>query len=190
MRNQHCALGLALVIVVAAALVAIFHQSRTFPQLVGQSYAPDKVESIHIYLSPMHNGLPTRELTLTQEDSAAQDLLDLLGSQVYDVWYDVDSGEGHQILLDYTVYMVLYMEPEGEEQTVATVSMDGSAYMDTDALGPGGWSSNSNWVRTHYQADPAFQQEILDLLLAESFIPDCNAPFASAERHQEKGDPP
>ena len=28
MRNQHCALGLALVIVVVAALVAIFHQSR------------------------------------------------------------------------------------------------------------------------------------------------------------------
>ena len=37
MRNQHCALALALVIVVAAALAAIFHQSRTFPQLVGQS---------------------------------------------------------------------------------------------------------------------------------------------------------
>lgn len=162
-------LAIGILIVVVAALLAIFNQSRTFPQLVGQSYAPDKVESIHIYLSPMHNGLPTREITLTQEDSAAQDLLDLLGSQVYDVWYDVGSGEGHQILLDYTVYMVLYMEPEGEEQTVATVSLDGSAYMDTDALGPGGWSSNSNWVRTHYRADPAFQQEVLDLLLAQPY---------------------
>ena len=40
MTKQNRALGLALVIVVAAALVAIFHQSRTFAQAMGQDYAP------------------------------------------------------------------------------------------------------------------------------------------------------
>ncbi len=169
MTKSKGALAVGILIVVVAALLAIFNQSRTFPQLMGQSYAPTKVESIHIYLSPMQNGLPARELTLTQEDPAAQDLLALLGSQVYDVWYDVGAGGGHQILLDYTVYMTLSMEPEGEAQTMATVALDGSAHMDTDVLGPGGWSSSSNWVRTYYRADPAFQQEVLDLLLAQPY---------------------
>ena len=41
--------------------------------------------------------------------------------------------------------------------------------MDTDVLGPGGWSSSSNWVRTYYRADLAFQQEVLDLLLAQPY---------------------
>lgn len=167
MTKSKGALALGLVIVVVAALLAIFNQSRTFPQLMGQSYAPTKVESIHIYLSPMQNGLPARELTLTQEDPAAQDLLNLLGGQVYDVWYDVGAGEGHQILLDYTVYMTLSMEPEGEAQTMATVALDGSKYMDIDGLDRGSW--NGNWVRTHYRADPAFQQEVLDLLLAQPY---------------------
>ena len=81
MTKSKGALALGLVIVVVAALLAIFNQSRTFPQLMGQSYAPTKVESIHIYLSPMQNGLPARELTLTQEDPAAQDLLALLAAR-------------------------------------------------------------------------------------------------------------
>ena len=52
---------------------------------------------------------------------------------------------------------------------MATVALDGSAHMDTDVLGPGGWSSSSNWVRTYYRADLAFQQEVLDLLLAQPY---------------------
>lgn len=166
-KRNNAALAIAIILVIVAALVAIFNQSRTFPQIMGQSYASAKVESIHIYLSPMQNGLPTRELTLTQEDPAAQDLLNLLGGQVYDVWYDVGAGEGHQILLDYTVYMTLSMEPEGEAQAMATVALDGSKYMDIDGLDRGSW--NGNWVRTHYRADLAFQQEVLDLLLAQPY---------------------
>ena len=77
------------------------------------------------------------------------------------------AGEGHQILLDYPVYMTLSMEPEGEAQTMATVALDGSKYMDIDGLDRGSW--NGNWVRTHYRADPAFQQEVLDLLLAQPY---------------------
>ena len=161
-KRNNAALAIGIILVIVAALVAIFNQSRTFPQIMGQSYASAKVESIHIYLSPMQNGLPTRELTLTQEDPAAQDLLNLLGGQVYDVWYDVGAGEGHQILLDYTVYMTLSME-----QAMATVALDGSKYMDIDGLDRGSW--NGNWVRTHYRADLAFQQEVLDLLLAQPY---------------------
>ena len=155
-KRNNAALAIGIILVIVAALVAIFNQSRTFPQIMGQSYASAKVESIHIYLSPMQNGLPTRELTLTQEDPAAQDLLNLVGA-----------GEGHQILLDYTVYMTLSMEPEGEAQAMATVALDGSKYMDIDGLDRGSW--NGNWVRTHYRADLAFQQEVLDLLLAQPY---------------------
>ena len=52
MTKQNRALGLALVIVVAAALVAIFTQSRTFAQTMGQDYDPGQVQAIHAGLAP------------------------------------------------------------------------------------------------------------------------------------------
>lgn len=58
MRNQHCALALALVIVVAAALAAIFHQSRTFTQIMGQDYDPERIDHVQVFLSAMDHDTP------------------------------------------------------------------------------------------------------------------------------------
>ena len=127
------------------------------------------MESIHIYLSPMQNGLPARELTLTQEDPAAQDLLALLGSQVYDVWYDVGAGGGHQILLDYTVYMTLSMEPEGRRRPWRPSPWTGLRTWIPMFWVRGVGAAAKNWVRTYYRADLAFQQEVLDLPLAQPY---------------------
>lgn len=168
MRNQHCALGLALVIVVAAALVAIFHQSRTFTQIMGQDYAPGKVDSVHVYLQAMGHDAPSREVVLSGEDPAAQELLALLGSQTYDVGYEVGAIEGHAVPLDYTITLILTMEPEPEEgASAAFLYFDGSDEATMDGLDRA--AGSNGWVRTHYQADPAFQQEILDLLLAQPY---------------------
>mgnify|MGYP007108049656 CR=1 FL=1 len=42
-KRNNGALAIGIVIVIVAALVAIFHQSRTFTQIMGQDYAPEKV---------------------------------------------------------------------------------------------------------------------------------------------------
>ena len=79
MTKSKGALALGLVIVVVAALLAIFNQSRTFPQLMGQSYAPHQ-SGKHPHLPQPHAKWPPRPgAHPTQEDPAAQDLLALLG---------------------------------------------------------------------------------------------------------------
>ena len=167
MRNQHCALGLALVIVVAAALVAIFHQSRTFPQIMGQDYAPEKVDSVRVYLNAMDHDTPSREVVLSGEDPAAQELLALLVSQTYDVGYEVGAIEGHALPLDYTITLILTMEPEEEGVSAPFLYFDGSDEATMDGLDKA--AGSNGWVRTHYRVDLAFQQEILDLLLAQPY---------------------
>lgn len=169
MTKQNRALGLALVIVVVTALVAIFTQSRTFAQAMGQDYAPEKVDSVRVYLQAMGHDAPSREVVLSGEDPAAQELLALLGSQTYDVGYEVGAIEGHAVPLDYTITLILTMEPEPEEEGVSSAFLyfDGSDEATMDGLDRA--AGINGWVRTHYQADPAFQQEILDLLLAQPY---------------------
>ena len=41
-KRNNGALAIGIVIVIVAALVAIFTQSRTFAQAMGQGYAPEK----------------------------------------------------------------------------------------------------------------------------------------------------
>ena len=85
MTKSKGALALGLVIVVVAALLAIFNQSRTFAQFMGPDYDPGKLDNIQIFLSAIDNDTPSREITLTPEDPAAQELLALLNRQTYDL---------------------------------------------------------------------------------------------------------
>ena len=90
MRNRTSGvLFVGVVVVVVAALLAIFNQSRTFAQFMGPDYDPGKLDNIQIFLSAIDNDTPSREITLTLEDPAAQELLELLNRQTYDVVYGV-----------------------------------------------------------------------------------------------------
>ena len=165
-KRNNGALAIGIVIVIVAALVAIFTQSRTFTQIMGQGYAPEKVDSVRVYLQAMGHDAPSREVVLSGEDPAAQELLALLGSQTYDVGYEVGAIEGHAVPLDYTITLILTMEPEPEEEG-ASLYFDGSDEATMDGLDRA--AGSNGWVRTHYQTDQAFQQEILDLLLAQPY---------------------
>lgn len=166
-KRNNGALAIGIVIVIVAALVAIFHQSRTFTQIMGQDYAPEKVDSIHVYLQAMGHDAPSREVVLSGEDPAAQELLALLGSQTYDVGYEVGAIEGHAVPLDYTITLILTMEPEEEGASAPFLYFDGSDEATMDGLDRA--AGSNGWVRTHYRVDLAFQQEILDLLLAQPY---------------------
>ena len=80
-KRNNGALAIGIVIVIVAALVAIFTQSRTFAQAMGQDYAPEKVDSVRVYLNAMDHDTPSREVVLSGEDPAAQELLALLGDR-------------------------------------------------------------------------------------------------------------
>lgn len=166
-KRNNGALAIGIVIVIVAALVAIFTQSRTFAQAMGQDYAPEKVDSIHVYLQAMGHDAPSREVVLSGEDPAAQELLALLGSQTYDVGYEVGAIEGHAVPLDYTITLILTMEPEEEGASASFLYFDGSDEATMDGLDKA--AGSNGWVRTHYRVDLAFQQEILDLLLAQPY---------------------
>ena len=60
MTKSKGALALGLVIVVVAALLAIFNQSRTFAQFMGPDYDPGKLDNIQIFLSAIDNDTPSR----------------------------------------------------------------------------------------------------------------------------------
>ena len=128
-KRNNGALAIGIVIVIVAALVAIFTQSRTFAQAMGQDYAPEKVDSVRVYLNAMDHDTPSREVVLSGEDPAAQELLALLGSQTYDVGYEVGAIEGHAVPLDYTITLILTMEPEPEEgASAAFLYFDGKMH--------------------------------------------------------------
>ena len=106
-------------------------------------------------------------MVLSGEDPAAQELLALLGSQTYDVGYEVGAIEGHAVPLDYTITLILTMEPEEEGASAPFLYFDGSDEATMDGLDKA--AGSNGWVRTHYRVDLAFQQEILDLLLAQPY---------------------
>lgn len=87
------ALAIGVVVVVVAALLAIFNQSRTFAQTMGQDYDPGQVQAIHVALYAPDDA-QSRRVTLSPTDPAAQELLTLLGSQMYDVVYSFGTVSG------------------------------------------------------------------------------------------------
>ena len=87
------ALAIGVVVVVVAALLAIFNQSRTFAQTMGQDYDPGQVQAIHVALYAPDDA-QSRQVTLSPTDPAAQELLTLLDSQMYDVVYSLGTVSG------------------------------------------------------------------------------------------------
>ena len=107
------------------------------------------------------------EYDLAVQRFLRQELLALLGSQTYDVGYEVGAIEGHAVPLDYTITLILTMEPEEEGASAPFLYFDGSDEATMDGLDKA--AGSNGWVRTHYRVDLAFQQEILDLLLAQPY---------------------
>ena len=166
MRNQHCALALALVIVVAAALAAIFHQSRTFTQIMGQDYDPERIDHVQVFLSAMDHDTPSREVFLTPEDPATQTLLDLLNGSLYEVQYaPVWANTDRSVRLDYIISMTIVMDPEDGGYPYADLRFRGCPEAEIHGVN----SVWPRWIQTYYRADSALQQEILDLLLAQPY---------------------
>lgn len=77
--------------------------------------------------------------------------------------------EGHAVPLDYTITLSM-IQGAGAGGGRGIFRLPLLRRVRRSHHGRAGQGGGSNgWVRTHYQADPAFQQEILDLLLAQPY---------------------
>ena len=121
------ALAIGVVVVVVAALLAIFNQSRTFAQTMGQDYDPGQVQAIHVALYAPDDA-QSRQVTLSPTDPAAQELLTLLGSQMYDVVYSFGTvSGGYSAPYGYLANLAIRLPEKGTGYSWASITLSGGA---------------------------------------------------------------
>ncbi len=133
----------------------------TLPQVLGKDFA--QLKEVQIHLSHVRNNSPSRDLTLSPDDPATGDLLALLEGQRYRPVYHNPWGaiSGHPTALDYAIYGVFVFQ--GEDGGVSVpFYFDGYREVSIGSGGP---------FRKGYRLDPAVQQAVLDLLLAQPDTP-------------------
>lgn len=152
---------LALVLVLAALAVVLFLllRPRTFPQTMGRDYDPDRLREISVYLTQTESG-QSREITLSPEDPAAEELLALLNSWTYSPVYHFGVNTGHSIALDYYGSVFLIFEKQEDGYPAGAFYFDG--YPEIQTSGTGGH-------RGSYRLSKDQQQQLLDLLLAQPY---------------------
>lgn len=139
---------------VVAGTVACF--PRTFAQAIG-NYDLQQLDHIDIWLSHPERG-QSREIILSADDPATEELLTLLEGQRYRPVYHApwNPVTGRALVLDYWVHETFVFQKEGDSYPAAFLDCDGHPEI---TLGPGGL------FRRGFRLDPAVQQQMLDLLL-------------------------
>lgn len=146
--------------ILTAFLMAAYWPS-TLPQVLGKDFA--QLKEVQIHLSHVRDNSPSRDLTLSPDDPATGDLLALLEGQRYRPVYHNPWGaiSGHPVALDYAIYGVFVFQ--GEDGGVSVpFYFDGYREVSIGSGGP---------FRKGYRLDPAVQQAVLDLLLAQPDTP-------------------
>ena len=143
------ALAIGVVVVVVAALLAIFNQSRTFAQAMGQDYDPGQVQAIHVALYAPDDA-QSRRVTLSPTDPAAQELLTLLGSQMYDVVYSFGTvSGGYSAPYGYLANLAIRLPEKGTGYSWASITLSGEPQLQISGPYQPGYQT--------YRADPAVQ---------------------------------
>ena len=142
-------LTIAIVAVLVAVLVWLLYP-RTFQQAMGRSFDPENTCSVQAILH--HKGGPMEEVTLSPEDPAYGELMALLESQKY---VRTPGREWREVTLDYSVTLAF-----GREGGDNCLDFTGE-----DAMRFSGSHEKERWYRV--SGGQTFQQEVLDLLLAQ-----------------------
>ena len=159
-RRRNLLILVVILAILTAFLMAAYWPS-TLPQVLGKDFA--QLKEVQIHLSHVRNNSPSRDLTLSPDDPATGDLLALLEGQRYRPVYHNPWGaiSGHPTALDYAIYGVFVFQ--GEDGGVSVpFYFDGYREVSIGSGGP---------FRKGYRLDPAVQQAVLDLLLAQPDTP-------------------
>ena len=197
-RRRNLLILVGILAILTAFLMAAYWPS-TLPQVLGKDFA--QLKEVQIHLSHVRDNSPSRDLTLSPDDPATGELLALLNfifqyrrppwlppflfleqsfraegipgndlellalleGQRYRPVYHNPWGaiSGHPVALDYAIYGVFVFQ--GEDGGVSVpFYFDGYREVSIGSGGP---------FRKGYRLDPAVQQAVLDLLLAQPDTP-------------------
>lgn len=143
-------LTIAVLLVLLAALVWFLYPRR-FDQAMGKTFDPQEVVSVQAIL---HGSETLLEVTLSPEDPAYEELLTLLESKKY---VRTPGREWQEITLDYSV--ILAFGREGGDNCLDFTGEDAMRFY--------GSHEGERWYRV--SGAQAFQQKVLDLLLAQPY---------------------
>lgn len=142
---------IAVVVVLLAALVWFLYP-RSFAQAMGKTFDPENTCSVQAILH--EKGGPMVEITLSPEDPAYEELIALLESKKY---VCTPGREWQEITLDYSV--TLAFGREGGDNCLDFTGEDAMRFY--------GSHEKERWYRV--SGGQAFQQDVLDLLLAQPY---------------------
>ena len=168
-------MGIALLLaVILAALLAGAYYPRSFAQVMGQDYDPNRLDNISVSLSHP-DADQSREVTLSPTDPAAGQLLALLEGQRYRPVYHNPWGaiSGRSLAMDYWIHGFIVVQVE-DGYSGLFFAFDGNPEV---TIGDGGF------FRRGFRLDPAVQRQVLDLLLEQPYT-------TGEETVQETGDLP
>lgn len=161
-RKRRGILLVVVVVLLAGVVATVAYYPRTFAQAMG-NYDLQRLDHIEIWLSHPERG-QSREINLSADDPATEELLTLLEGQRYRPVYHAPWSplHGRAMGLDYLVQGLFYFQKEDDDYPAVFLGCIGHPEI---TLGPGGL------FRRGFRLDPAVQQQMLDLLLEQPYTP-------------------
>lgn len=157
-RTKRNLILIAVLVLLVAAVTLWAKIPRTFEQAMGNGFDRACVARVEAYVTALSGESETRQVELSTDDPAYEDLLVLLDSQEYRP--AMKKVHGQQMQLDHYAYLTFIMKKE-DGWSSWLMDITGSRYIQ---FLPGG--------RSHYFSPSgglAFQQEVIDLLLAQPY---------------------
>ena len=144
----------------AVGLLAWAFWPRTFAQTVGEGYDPSQIWEMQVTLNDVADPDLSRAVVLSAGDPALEEALSILNGQRYRPIYHWGAITGKSVPLDYYITGFLVFEKEGDGYPASFFYFSGNREAVLSRLDGEGRS---------YRVEQAFQQELLDLLLAQPY---------------------
>ena len=147
-------------VALAVGLLAWAFWPRTFAQTVGEGYDPSQIWEMQVTLNDVADPDRSRAVVLSAGDPALEEALSILNGQRYRPIYHWGAITGKSVPLDYYIAGFLVFEKEGDGYPASFFYFSGNREAVLSRLDGEGRS---------YRVEQAFQQELLDLLLAQPY---------------------
>ena len=147
-------------VALAVGLLAWAFWPRTFAQTVGEGYDPSQIWEMQVTLNDVADPDRSRAVVLSAGDPALEEALSILNGQRYRPIYHWGAITGKSVPLDYYIAGFLVFDKEGDGYPASFFYFSGNREAVLSRLDGEGRS---------YRVEQAFQQELLDLLLAQPY---------------------
>lgn len=159
-RTKRTLILIAVLALLVTAVTLWVKTPRTFDQAMGGSFDRARVDQIHAFVCTV-SGTEIREVVLTPDDPAYEELWALLDGQGY--YPALEKIHGQQMQLEYYSYISCWIQKD-EVIVPWHVDIPGSRYMQFLGMNRDRHFSPSGGLE--------FQQDVIDFLLAQPYTVD------------------